>query len=397
MQRKFEIFLIYITGLIQGIVLVTVPAASSILTDPDVFGFSDSAYGALFIPQVIMAVMGALLGPKLSGKRGLKTVYQWGLVFNFCAMALIGASQWFLDNHNLAYFCVLSGTTAVGAGFGTTLPMINVYAERFFPDKSATALTGLHTLLGTGTALAPLIVALLVKQFGWWILPGSALILLAVLLAGSFSLPLKGETSDPHKKAVLPEADSLIPAGIWLFIAVVILYGYCETIFANWAIIYLKNDISIPPALASYALTAFWAMVTVGRLLVSVLTISIPAHLMYRTLPIMIAAAMWAVTKVETNIAGIILFGFAGLACSAFFPLSFSFAQKRFSSIAETVSGGLMVSYMVGYGLASYGIGKAVELGGFRLGSLYLYSTFIAVGIIILGFILTKPEKLQTQ
>jgi len=89
MNRKFEILLIYITGLIQGLVLVTIPAASSILTDPDAFGFSDSAYGTLFIPQVMMAVIGALLGPKLSRKRGLKTVYQWGLIFNICASPLL--------------------------------------------------------------------------------------------------------------------------------------------------------------------------------------------------------------------------------------------------------------------------------------------------------------------
>jgi len=166
MKRKFEIILIYSTGLIQGIVLVTVPAASSILTDPNAFGFSDSAYGTLFIPQVIMAVLGALLGPKLSREWGLKSIYQTGLIFNICAMAFIGASAWFLASGNLAYLCVLIGTTAIRAGFGTTLPMINVYAERFFPDKSASALTGLHTLLGTGTALAPLLVALLVKQSG---------------------------------------------------------------------------------------------------------------------------------------------------------------------------------------------------------------------------------------
>ena len=392
MKRKSEILLIYLTGLIQGIVLVTVPAVSSILTDNNVFGFSDGDYGGLFIPQVIMAILGALLGPRFSRRWGLKAVYQAGLIFNICAMSLIGASVWFLGNSDIAYMFVLTGMAAVGAGFGATLPMINVYAERFFPDKSATALTGLHTLLGTGTALAPLIVAVLVKQFGWWILPGSALIVLAVLLAGSFSLPLKGAKSNADKERALPEADSLNLAGIWLFIVIVILYGYCETIFATWAIIFLSSERALPPAPASYALSAFWAMVTFGRLIVSFLTVVIPAHVIYRILPVMIAIAMWAVTRAETDIGGIILFGFAGLACSAFFPLSFSFAQKRFSAIAETVSGRLMVSYMAGYGLASYGIGKVIESGSFRLGNLYLYSTFVAMGIIILGFMLTRGK-----
>jgi len=392
MKRKFEIILIYVTGLIQGLVLVAVPAASSILTDPDAFGFSDSDYGTLFIPQVVMAIAGALLGPKFSRKWGLKSIYQTGLVFNICAMAFIGSSEWYLDNPDLSYLLVFMGTSAVGAGFGITLPMINVYAERFFPDKSATALTGLHTLLGTGTALAPLIVAVLVKQFGWWLLPGSALIVLAIILAGSFSLSLKGEKTVGDKDKTLSESKVLFPAGVWLFIGIVFLYGYCETIFANWAIIFLNKEKSISPAMAGYALAAFWSMVTIGRLLVSLLTIWISARLVYRILPVMIGAAMWAVTQADSDITGIVLFGCAGLACSAFFPLSFSFAQKQFASIAETVSGSLMASYMMGYGLASYGIGKVVESGGFPLGSLYHYSIFIAMGIIILGFMLTRTK-----
>ena len=57
MKRKFEILLIYKTGLVQGLVLGTVAAASSVLTDPNAFGFSDSAYGALFIPQEILAIL----------------------------------------------------------------------------------------------------------------------------------------------------------------------------------------------------------------------------------------------------------------------------------------------------------------------------------------------------
>ena len=393
MKRKLEIILIYVTGLIQGLVLVTVPAAGSVLTDPDGYGFSESAYGTLFVPQVIMAVLGALLGPKLSSRWGLKTVYQAGLLFNMFAMALISASEWFISNQSISYLCVMLGTSAVGAGFGSTLPMINIYAERFFPDNSATALTGLHTLLGTGTAMAPLIVGVLAKQSGWWILPVSALVLSAIILAGSFSLPLKAEKTGTVSTSVSSATGLLFPAGVWLFIAAVFLYGYCETIFANWAIIFLKNEKSLTSANASYALAAFWAMVTAGRLLFSVLTVWISARHVYRILPIMIAFALWAVTKSGSDTSGMLFFGFAGLACSAFFPLSFSFAQSRFAHIAETVSGGLMAAYMLGYGAASYGIGKILELSSFQLSSLYRFSIIIAIGIIVLGIILTGQKS----
>jgi fucose permease len=198
-----------------------------------------------------------------------------------------------------------------------------------------------------------------------------------------------------YKQDVSAETGQAFTAGVWLFIAVVFLYGYCETIFANWAIIFLKKERSLSSVYAGYALASFWAMVTAGRLLVSLLTVRVSASLVYRVLPVMMAAAMWAVTKAESDITGIILFGFAGLACSAFFPLSFSFAQKKFAYMAEKVSGGLMASYILGYGLASYGIGKVVELNDIKLGNLYGYSIVIALGITVLGIILTRPAALK--
>jgi fucose permease len=397
-KRTLEILLIYATGLIQGLVLVTVPAASSVLTNPNIFAFSDSEYGMLFVPQVITAILGALLGPKLSRKSGLKTIYQTGLVFNLSAMGLIAASQLVQDQNNLAYICFFLGTTSVGAGFGLTLPMINVYAERFFPDKSASALTGLHTLLGTGTALAPLLVTILVKKLAWWFLPLSAFILLGVIFMASLLFDLKGEkvqlSSDPFQSG---ESQSAFSFGFWLFVLVVFLYGYCETVFANWAIIYLSKDILLSATQAGIALAAFWGAVTAGRLLVSLLTVWIAPSWVYRVLPVMVAAAFLGISRIENQHSGIVLFGFAGLACSAFFPLSFSFAQKRFESIAETVSGALMASYMLGYGLASYGIGQVLEITDLTLGTLYRNSTLLAIVMVVLAIALTRPRQQVIQ
>jgi len=392
MKQKLEILLIYATGLFQGLVLVTVPAASSVFTDPNTFGFSDSQYGALFIPQIIAAILGALLGPKVSKTWGLKKVYQAGLLFNILAMGIICTSEWFKGQPGVHVYLML-GTTFVGAGFGITLPMINVFAERLFPKNSASALTGLHTLLGTGTALAPLLVAVFVTQIGWWLLPAIALVALIIIFGGSFMLPLKGEKQIEEIPKDISPATSRLPSGVWLFLIIVFLYGYCETIFANWAIIFLNKEKFLSTSQASYALAAFWAMVTVGRLLVSFLSLWISPRLIYRVLPFMIAVGLFAVTTASSAISGIILFGFAGLACSAFFPLSFSFVQTQFASIAETVSGKLMASYMLGYGFAAYGIGKVVEISSFSLGSLYQSSTVVALGIIILGIVITRPIK----
>ena len=52
MATRTETNVVYAAGLVQGIVLVTFPAASTIFTDPDEYDLSSSQYGAMFLPQV---------------------------------------------------------------------------------------------------------------------------------------------------------------------------------------------------------------------------------------------------------------------------------------------------------------------------------------------------------
>ncbi len=393
MQRKLEILNIYFTGLFQGLVLVIVPAASLVLTTENKFGFSSSEYGFLFVPQVLMAILASLLGPGLVRRWGMRGVYRMGLVFNVLAAALIAASQLFVDNHHWAYVSVILGTTFVGAGFGSTLPTINVYATNFFPKNSASALTVLHTLLGTGTALAPVLVTVLVKGIGWWLLPVMVLAILMVLLAVTFVLPFNDERKVSGAQTPSLEKNTFLPARVRLFMLIVFLYGYCETIFANWAIIFLNKEKGIGLQEAGYALACFWVMVSVGRLLVSILSVWISPRWFYRILPVFITAALWGVAHANSSITGMLLFAMAGLACSAFFPLTFSLGQKGFEFIAERVSGWIMASYMLGYGSAAYGIGKLMELTHASLGGWYVNSMVVGLGIVVLAFLLTRGES----
>ena len=64
MRWRSEIGLIYVIGLVQGLALVTFPAASSIFTSSLGFGFSASRYGMMFIPQVALAILASSLGPQ---------------------------------------------------------------------------------------------------------------------------------------------------------------------------------------------------------------------------------------------------------------------------------------------------------------------------------------------
>ena len=56
MATRTEANVVYAAGVVQGIALVTFPAASTIFTDPDEYDLSSTQYGTLFLPQVIAAI-----------------------------------------------------------------------------------------------------------------------------------------------------------------------------------------------------------------------------------------------------------------------------------------------------------------------------------------------------
>src|SRR5580765_8266509 len=93
MSRRTEIGLINVTGLVQGLALVTFPAASSIFTSPDGYGFSASRYGMMFIPQVILAILASSLGPSVARRRTLKRVLRAGMSADLLAMSLLALSR----------------------------------------------------------------------------------------------------------------------------------------------------------------------------------------------------------------------------------------------------------------------------------------------------------------
>ena len=150
-----EIVAVYAAGLLQGLALVTFPAASAVLTSPSGYGLSSGAYGAMFAPQTIMAVAAALLGARLGARWGQKRVLLVGLAANLLSMALLVASRFVMGSHGAAFALLLGATACMGIGFGLTVPAINVLAASLFPRRVNVAVLALNALLGLGTALAP--------------------------------------------------------------------------------------------------------------------------------------------------------------------------------------------------------------------------------------------------
>jgi FHS family glucose/mannose:H+ symporter-like MFS transporter len=153
MPQRTEVGLVYATGLVQGLALVTFPAASSIFTSPDGYDFSASRYGMMFVPQVILAILASSLGPPLARRWTLKRALRAGMSADLLAMILLALSRLLQGVPAAAYGVLLVATGALGFGFGTVVMALNIYADEFSPGREDRAVLSLNALLGAGTAL----------------------------------------------------------------------------------------------------------------------------------------------------------------------------------------------------------------------------------------------------
>ena len=388
MAQRNEIAAVYVAGVIQGLALVTFPAASTVFTSPQHYGLSTTEYGSMFVPQAVTAISASLLGAGLVRRLGIKRIYLLGLIANLLSMALLLSSQFVLSNGRLAYSMLLLATTSLGIGFGLTVPALNTFTAAFFPQRIDSAVLVLNALLGLGTVLAPVFVAVFVGLGFWWGLPLLAVVSLLALLLFSLPLPLHAGTD---RTAQSQKGKTSLPSRFWIFAAFALLYGLCETMSGNWASLYMTQRLGASTTLASLALTIFWGTVTAGRMLFAAIGRWFPEHRTYQALPFVVALAFVVVAfipKADPFI-GILAFGLVGLGCSALLPLTISFGQKELTAVAALVPGGLIAFYQMGYGIAAFGVGPLEDYAGLSLNSLFGFAAVVALILAALSFVVT--------
>ena len=147
---------------------------------------------------------------------------------------------------------------------------------------------------------------------------------------------------------------------------------------------------------AAIALTAFWAMVTVGRIVFAAVERWLAARTTYHVLPFLLAAtfALIALLPDGATLGGIVAFAVAGLGCSALLPLTIGFGEEELSTMAAAMAGGVIAFYQVGYGIAAFGVGPLLD-GGVTLPAVYGASAVIAVAMGLVSFAVARPAEVR--
>jgi predicted MFS family arabinose efflux permease len=393
MATRAETSAVYTAAAVQGIVLVTFPAASTIFTSTDEYGLSNTQYGVLFLPQVATAIAASLLGASIGRRFGTKRVYLAGLACGFVSMMLLLLTASFASNTSAAFPILLVATAFLGAGFGLTVPALNVLTAAFHPVAVESSVLVLNALLGLGTALAPVFVAVFVGLGFWWGLPLTSAVLLTLLLV--FSLRLQLRTRAPSEMRAAGGSAG-IPGRFWIYAAFAVLYGVCETVNGNWSQLDMTSKLGASTTEAAIALTAFWTMVTVGRVVFAAVERWLAGRTTYHILPFLLAGtfAVIAFLPGGATAAGIVAFGVAGLGCSALLPLTIGFGEEELAAVAAAMAGGVIAFYQVGYGIAAFGVGPLLD-HGVTLPAVYGASAVVAVVMGFASFAVARPAAVE--
>ena len=385
MASRSEIGVVYGAAIVQGLALVTFPAASSIFTSPDGFGFDSTRYGAMFVPQVVCAVLASALAPKLARRWSLRRVLLAGFAADIVSMVLLALSRLLLGAPDTAFGVLLVATAALGFGFGATVMALNTYAEAFFPAAVDRAVLVLNALLGVGTALAPVLVAAVLALGAWWLLPVAVACVFVLILAIAVTQPLTAKSDAGPSIGWMN-----LPRRFWLYAASVFVYGILETLNGNWTIVYLTSERGVSARGAAFALAAFWGMVTLGRVAIALLSRYVPAGSIYVGLPVLLLITFQLSSRVQGETGGILAFAMAGLACSAFLPLSISFGGTEFPYLSAVMAGGLIAFYQLGYGVAAFGTGPLRDLIGLPLSTIFAGGSIVALPLALIAALIIR-------
>ena len=374
------VLVVYAGALLQGMTLVSFPAVSAMLKQS--LALSDADYGAIFLPQVAFAIIGAVAGGALARKIGLRALFALALAANAASQAFLAGSAFASPFGGTVL--LLAGTASLGLGFGLLGGPINAYPGLLFPRRSQTAIVAAHTMIGLGLAIGPLIAGAFVEAGIWSGFPASLGASGAVTAVAALLFPLP----QPSTPVAADEAKATRPIAspvFWLFAAIVVVYAFAEGTFSSWAVIFLRDGKGLPDMTASFALSAFWGALVAGRLLVSVLIVRVPVKIIWVALPVLMIAAFWLVSFAGGAATGIGAFAVAGLGCSAFLPLTITLAVNRFPDNIAWVSSMLIAALMTGVGVASWFVGGLQVI--LPLDRLYRLSSLYPILVLLLAWL----------
>lgn len=288
------------------------------------FSVPYSAAGIISMTISICTILSSLSTMKLVAKLGTGKLVLLSVLATAIGIVGIGFTQ----NYAFLIFFALP----MGLGAGAIDTSLNQYVALHF---RAHHMNWLHAFWGIGATLGPITMGAVMRgghswRFGYWIIGGIQLFLVAVLF---FSLPLWEEEKKTGKnksnQSNLKFVDAFKIPGVPFALLSFIFYVGTEATIGLWGSSFLIDIKGISVSSASFIVSIFYASLTVGRILSGFITFWLSNK---KLLIISELSLLVGIIIIGIGSGSMLYLGFAliGLGCAAIFPTMLHETPKRF-------------------------------------------------------------------
>lgn len=287
-------------------------------------------------------------------------------------------------------------TALAGLGFGISDSLCNAVVAAEVPGEGGTALNLLHTFFGVGALIGPLLVGALLASPGGWqavfvttgVLAASCTVLFALvpipppahLAAARHPSAWSGDFASP----------SLAPAGplarydpqLWLLAGLLFLFVGMEQLVGGWTPTFLNRVLGAHPDVAARSVALYWAVVTVGRLLASIIALRLSNRRLLGGCAVLALVALAGLSLAGSVAPALFALGGVGLGFAPIYPTIMAITAGAYPRRFATLAGILVAAGGLGGALFPWLGGVVGQQWGLR-GTLWL-GTGLAAALLVL-------------
>ena len=302
-----------------------------------------------------------------------------------------------------AIWAFACGMVVFGLGFGAVDAAVNVYAARHF---SARQINWMHASYGAGATVGPLLATLMLTNALTWhwvygILGGAQAVLAVVFsmtsTAWAAPRPAVASAPRPARPALRPGSRPRPSLAAWGALTFVAVENGIESGAGIWGYVFLTQGRGLTDAAAGAALSAYWAMMFLGRIVFGAVAGRVgPSRLLGAAVAVVSVgcALMTLPGPGLLAVAGLMVLG---LAAAPIFPLFTLTTAERVGADGATRMVSLQVAASAA-GSAALPAGIGLAIGAFTATALGPWLLLPSLSMYALYRLLTRaPGRVQVS
>ncbi len=334
------------------------------------FEQTDAGIGTIYLAYALAYAGASFGGGALTERLGRRLVLGGAVLLHGAGIAGLGLAP--------TWTVFVGAALVAGAGAGSLDGGANGLVLDVYREGRGRAMNLLHVSFSVGALAAPVTMGALVASGVPWqtvaIGTGAIVALLAIAYAvvpmpsGRRASRQVGSTTEFASTAAGASVPRLLAGPLLLLGIAIAAYVAAEVGVSNWLVRFLEPA---PLTTATFALSLYWAGLTVGRLLASAIADRFE-HLRFTVACTIAMAALTAVAILAPSLPlSIAAFGVAGIASGPVFPMIVALGGERYPERSAAVGGALTgmavagsVLYPPAMGFLSVTVGLTVAMLG---------------------------------